>query len=70
MGDNVECRHGPRTIGLVRDGCHLRDDASVVKKTFGDFGGPVADVIADIDEVHKWAFFVTPLRRLGRVRRW
>ena len=44
-----------------RDGWHLHDDASVVQKTFGDFGGPVADVIADIDEVHKWGLFRHPV---------
>jgi salicylate hydroxylase len=45
----------------ARDGWHVRDDPQVVQKTFSDFSGPIADVLRDLGDVHKWGLFRHPV---------
>lgn len=45
----------------AQDGWNVPDDPSVVRHMFADFSGPIADVLAGLDTVHKWGLFRHPV---------
>ncbi|TMV06479.1 FAD-binding protein [Ruegeria sediminis] len=43
------------------EGWRLRGDSDDLRARFADFGGPVADILADVQEAHLWALFLRPV---------
>ncbi len=43
------------------EGWRLQGDPDDLRARFSDFGGPVREIMSDVNEVHLWALFLRPL---------